>query len=157
MKINIIALTASKNSGKTNTLNYLILKLFNDNYSIVYSNKTISNLKTNKDIEDFCSIDRIVDFEINSKVIRIITFGDSQNLMKSAFDKSKSVDLYVCASRSKGSTCNYIKEQAGDNTILWHKKWKTTSSDNLEKLNEFQKRINQLQANELYTEILEIL
>lgn len=77
--------------------------------------------------------------------------------MKNAFDKSKNIDLYVCASRSKGGTCSYINEQAENSIILWHKKWKVTSSDSTKNLDTIHKRINQLQADELYSEILESL
>ncbi len=153
-----IVINANKNSGKTHTLNFLILKLSNEGYSIVYSDKRIAEFKTDKEIEKFCCEDKITDFKIKDKTVRIITFGDSQQLMESAFDKSKNIDLYVCVSRSKGATCDYIKKQATGNTIIWHKKWKvTTSSNNNKNLGEIQKRVNQLQAEELYTEILEIL
>ncbi|WP_177918553.1 hypothetical protein [uncultured Eubacterium sp.] len=152
-----IVINSSKNSGKTHTLNYLILKLLSNGYNVIYSDKTILNAKTDKEIEKFCSEDKIVDFKIKDKIVRIIAFGDSQKLMENAFDKSKSIDLYVCASRSKGSTCSYIKEQAGDSTILWHKKWKVTSSNSIENLDTIHERINHLQADELYSEILESL
>ena len=154
-----IAINASENSGKTHTLNYLILKLLNEGYDIIYSDKTISELKTDTDegIKQFCSEDKIVDFKIKDKIVRIITFGDSQDLMENVFDKSKNIDLYVCAARSKGKTCSYIKEYAENNTILWHKKWKVTSSDNTENLDIIYKRINQFQADELYLEILDTL
>lgn len=48
-----IVINANKNSGKTHTLNYLILKLLSDSYNILYSDKAIRELKQMKKLKSF--------------------------------------------------------------------------------------------------------
>ncbi len=60
-------------------------------------------------------------------------------------------DIYFCASHIKGKTRNFVYRISNGCQCVEHRKWSTSICDAF-----VWKRINQLQSDELYTEIFEL-
>lgn len=130
-----LVLWGKGNRGKTQTLNLLAVALGaacvdvkkDDHYKITYNNKTIA----------------------------ITTKGDDEASLEKEFKKlPPDADLYICASRTKGSAVKFIEKTAAGDDVYWLAK----TSLSLERsgqyintpfLNAKQKGLNQMQSEEM--------
>ncbi len=140
MKKKVIALWARGGTGKTTTLRSLIDKLVN-----LHSAKIIS-VHENKYQTDCCAV-----LGYKGRKIGIITNGDTAEVLKNGFGLlPDDCDIYICACRTKGGPCDYVKEYVGDGMLVWIEKSSVTSPQldeiTLEKL---QADANEAQANEM--------
>lgn len=139
-----IVLWGRENTGKTTTLNLLIYKLINIGANVLSGNFSSTALINNYLTENHYAV-----FEYDSKKIAVITAGDNDKTLDDYFSKiGYDCDIYICASRTKGSSCNYIKTLFSDNNILWIEKYSATwnSKKIFSYLKEFQYCSNETQA-----------
>lgn len=117
-KPKIIVLYGKGHCGKTTTLNLLIEKLISSD-AVVLGGMPASNPEEN------CWIV----LEYQGRRIGIITVGDDGKILDDYFHKlSTDCDIYVCASRTKGSSCKYITDTFP--SILWLEKWSVSQEGN---------------------------
>ena len=103
----ILALFGRGNKGKTKTINILI-----DKYLAIYG-KVIS---VQYHGEDKCCV-----IEYKNKKLIVTTRGDDVRCLKEDFETNyePDVDIFICATRSKGETHNYIRSLTVENNIYW--------------------------------------
>lgn len=97
----LIILSGSSNSGKSETLKYLVTKLG-------------GTLTTNYDDKYICNKGKLK--------ILICTAGDYEETIednKNFFNQNIDYDIFISASRSYGSTLNNLKKWADDNRIYY--------------------------------------
>ena len=130
-KPKVIVLWGKGQRGKTTTLNLLIEKLISSGAAVLRG-APASNPEIN------CW----VILEYQGRKIGIITAGDDEKTLDYYFRKlCIRCDVYICASRTKGSSCQYIKNRFQDHLIVWQEKWsvgiegsrKTSVEDDLRK------------------------
>ena len=144
-----IVLWGKANRGKTQTLNLVISKLcYNFGASVL-----TGTISTNK-ISDNCVVLAYAD-----KRIGIITNGDNAYVLAESFNKlPNDCDLYICASRTKGSSCNFIKKNHMTSEVVWVEKYGITAENcELNNISFFQKKANDIQAQGIIEIIREIL
>ena len=115
-KSKVIVLWGKGDRGKTTTLNLLIKKL------LPLSSKTLAGKIS-------CSIteNSWIVLEYNGKTIGIITAGDDAKSLDDYFSEiTTPCDIYVCASRTKGSSCKYIENRFSGHIIMWQEKCSIT-------------------------------
>lgn len=138
-----IVLWGKGNCGKSTTLNLLIRKLLNDGAVRLAGNVAPTP-------EDSWAVLRYHN-AIGIKTLGIITAGDSGSSLEFYLNKveeaGRSCDAYICASRTRGSSCRYLKERFG-NRILWQEKW-SVSGENIAALglSKLQNKANYAQVN----------
>ena len=119
----IIVLWGNKDSGKSTTLKLLSDKLLALGGSLF---PVKSKTKPTNDIA--------VTIQFNGKKIGIISAGDNDYFQKSGYespDIHKDCDVYIFASRTKGSSCRFIRTTFPNNTIQWHEKWKVSTENGI--------------------------
>lgn len=123
----IIALYGPSNTGKTNTLNYLIKKMLDSTDEVIDRNE-----------------DRRVCISYKNKEIAISTFGDGKEELDEniEFFKNRNCDILVTAMKTKGCTCQILSAYAEEigTDINWIKKNTAKLSIDL---------INQAQAEDI--------
>ena len=129
----IIALYGPSNTGKTNTLNYLIEKMLDSTDEVIDRNKR--------------GEDRRVYISYNNKEIAITTAGDNgdeikQNIKFFKDREDRDFDILVTATKTKGCTCQILSAYAEEikTDINWIKKNTAKLSIDL---------INQAQAEDI--------
>lgn len=142
-------------TGKTSTLNLLMNTFVGKKVSFI--KKPASKALTDN---TFCV------FEYKGKHIAIMTVGDDRSILSdyySRIDKiiknsNISIDIYVCASRTKGSSVNFLKETFGEDNIIWFSKMSiNSSSKTLCNIKSIQDEHNSKQADLLLSLINEII
>ncbi len=123
-----IALYEKGNSGKSTT----IIKLIN-----ILVSGGASEYECDKIAGEKVSVIRL-----GGKKIGITSRGDDKSVLKDDFSLLGECDLYVCASRTKGQTKEYLTEKFGDE-IIWQRKWRVTEPESYTKskydeINDFQ-------------------
>lgn len=135
-KPKIIALWGKESRGKTHTLNLVatLLKL-NRGATIVQG-----------EIPTDLSEDRIYIIEYHKKKIGIVTCGDDGKTLSKAFgDIKNDCDLYICATRTKDSSVEFVR--SGYFNIVWVERWSiTTENCQLNHMDELRQKANELQA-----------
>ncbi|MDD5924294.1 MAG: hypothetical protein PUC88_05860 [Clostridia bacterium] len=140
MKSKVIVLRGKGNKGKTTTLNLLIKKL------VSLPTKILDGA-----ISDSITDDSWVVLKYMGKTIGIITVGDDAKSLDKYFSRiTISCDIYVCAARTKGSSCQYIENRFSGCIIMWQEKWSITEwSGTTELLKDLQNDANEKQASAL--------
>ena len=141
MNKNIITLQGISNTGKTRTLKLLI-----DKIKANYNAQTI-----------FDGNDRIIVATINDKKLGITTCGDRRFDLENDFKRMGSCDLYVCASRTKGSTISFLKYETTNGMLITHGKWYFEAQNYNVIISSVRNSFNEMQANIIYDEIVDIL
>lgn len=137
MSIKVLVLWGTANHGKTQTLNLVIRKLLNNYQATLVSGTLSSDIKT----------DCWVVLEYNGKKIGIVTNGDDKQILRAGFNSlPNNCDLYLCASRSKGGSCDFITTKFQEDEIMWMEKWSVTSSNSNFPLYYLQEKANDVQA-----------
>ena len=130
-----LVLWGTRNHGKTQTLNLLAVEL----------GAVCAEIK--KDAH------YIIPY--NNKIIAITTKGDDEQSLKNEFKSlPTNADLYICASRTKGSAVKYIEKCAAKDEIYWLSKTSLSLEQNGQYndsvfLNTKQNYLNQTQAKEM--------
>ena len=148
--LKILALWGNGSKGKTTTLN-LLTKLLSNNLTQINDQKNPINNRT----KDNCYV-----VMYKEKRIGVTTRGDTKEVLEEDFKWLKSrfngtgCDLYVCASRSKGSSAFFIKNQVGDEDIFWVSKITISQEKKSGYVTPFfienqQKKVNEKQAESL--------
>lgn len=112
----MIVLEAVANQGKTSTLTFLKEMFFQEGYT----RKIYYEMPDDKDFA--------ISFEINKKIVAIISQGDDHRLDKRLTDLYKeNIDVLFCASRTKGSTIKAIENisKKHDINIIWSTTYRT--------------------------------
>lgn len=138
----VIALWGKGGTGKTTTLNILIDRM-----------KSISRLVDIGKIS-VAPKDNWAIFEYKGKMVGIVTAGDDGNVLKEGFkeldQKCELCDVYVCATRTKRSSCKYIESEFPDSNIMWQRKWSITiENGSMASLKKLQDDANKKQASAL--------
>ncbi len=148
-QVKAIVLWGKANRGKTQTLN-------------LAANLLVRNLKANPISKQSFPLtienDHVIVLEVFGKKVGIITAGDSDKELKAAFQKIPfECDLYLCPSRTRGSSCKFLKNRFGD-SIFWISKW-TLKNESTIILKEdyFQNKANLIQAQEIVEVVKEAL
>lgn len=144
---NIIVLFGTASKGKTQTLNLVINRLcYNLGANIVLGN-----------FSDDIKVDSCVVLDYLGKRIGIVTNGDNNKVLSDEFEKlPNDCDLYICASRTKGSSCEYIRRTKSN--IVWIGKWCiTTEKCEINNIEFLQRKANDVQALGIIEIIREIL
>lgn len=135
-KPKIIALWGKESRGKTHTLNLVatLLKL-NRGATIVQG-----------EIPTDLSEDSIYIIKYHNKKIGIVTYGDDGKTLSKAFgDIENDCDLYICATRTKDSSVEFVR--SGYFNIVWVERWSiTTENCQLKHMDELRQKANELQA-----------
>jgi len=129
----IIALYGKGDSGKTSTLNLLIDLIVSENKGIPMAIRAEEELR--KDCRAVLSY--------KGKIIGVGTWGDSKDEVEKncKFFKEKNCDIMFTATRTRGETCDTIKDFAFKNrfSLEWmKKKYRDTNrySENLKQAHE---------------------
>lgn len=107
----IVALCGKGQTGKTQTINFLV-DYFMENQSEILFKERAGREKHDK---------RCI-LIYNGKIFGITTRGDDEPSLKEDFNwfkKQSEIDYIICATRSKGKTCNFVARQANVNDIYW--------------------------------------
>lgn len=132
----IIGLWGKESRGKTHTLNLVatLLKL-NRGATIVQG-----------EIPTDLSEDSIYIIKYHKKKIGIATYGDDGKTLSKAFgDIENDCDLYICATRTKDSSVEFVR--SGYFNIVWVERWSiTTENCQLNHMDELRQKANELQA-----------
>lgn len=135
-KPKIIALWGKESRGKTHTLNLVatLLKL-NRGATIIQG-----------EIPTDLSEDSIYIIKYHNKKIGIATYGDDGKTLSKAFgDIENDCDLYICATRTKDSSVEFVR--SGYFNIVWVERWSiTTENCQLNHMDELRQKANELQA-----------
>lgn len=88
------------------------------------------------------------------KIIIVISAGDDRRQILKYYNIAeiqnhlKNADLFICASRTKGSSCEFLKNTFGDKNIIWCSKFTVNNHANLlPKLIDYQNELNNAQAD----------
>ncbi len=125
----VLALWGKGSKGKTTTLNLLTGLLSNDFTQNIKPNHPIK-IPVDKE-KDNCYV-----VTYNGKKIGITTRGDTKEALEKDFEwlkkqyNKEGCDLYVCATRSKGATCEYVEKEAATGDIFWIAKASITHEKN---------------------------
>lgn len=115
-----IVLWGKGNKGKTRTLNLVIQKLLNDFRATLVDGIPSSDIKSDS---------RVV-LKYHGKKIGVITHGDDKEILGKGFNSlPNDCDIYICASRTKGSSCEYITTRFSQCMILWEENWAVTEEN----------------------------
>lgn len=142
MNKNIIALQGISHIGKTTTLKCLIAKI-EKTYKIDVLYDGVKDL--------------IVVARINNKKLGITTYGDSRRELVEDFNLMGKCDLYVCACHTKGGTVDFLEQETSNGLLLKHGKWYYKEKGYKYNFDKTVSKINNMQANLIYEEIIEIL
>ncbi len=107
----ILALYGCGKMGKSKTINSVVDFLRNNNAKIVCE-RCVDNK----------SVDRCYIIEYKEKIIGITTRGDDERSLKKDFEwiqQHRKIDFVICAARTKGNTCHFIKKQARKDGLFW--------------------------------------
>ena len=97
------------------------------------------------------SDDRRIILEYKGKVLGITTRGDTKVALEEDFAAfEEGLDLFICACRTKGETCDFIKNHFSD--IVWMKKIYTNNNYSYS-IQKYIDMINGLQAEMILDEI----
>lgn len=107
----VIALCGKGQTGKTQTIN-LLVAYFKENRAKILFEERAGREKYDK---------RYV-IRYNGKIFGITTRGDDEPSLNEDFNwfkKQSEIDYIICATRSKGKTCDFVARQAKDNDVYW--------------------------------------
>lgn len=136
MNKKVIVLWGNGGIGKTTTLNLLIEKLSK-------IGTMIDGKIAKKPTDNTWAV-----FDYNGKRVAVITVGDDYAILDKYFKKIKTdCDIYVCASRSKGSSVDYIRNRFANGYIMWQRKWNISEEHG--KLNSFSNLIDLLNEKQV--------
>lgn len=127
--------------GKTETLKNLITLIKRDGYRI----------HKEEDRGD----DRVLVAEVRGKKVGITSRGDSMDILNDDFEWMGECDLYVCASRTKGQTVEFLKKNFS--IILWQNRWSVLKNDYGFSFTSLYKDSQETQGKMLYDLIVNIL
>lgn len=142
----IIGLWGKGSRGKTHTLNLVAVLLKNRGATIIQG-EIPANLRNDSKY--------IIDH--HNKKIGIVTCGDDGKTLSKAFgDIENDCDLYICATRTKDSSVEFVRKNFYK--ILWVEKWGiTTEHCELNNIKKLQQKSNEIQAMGIIDVIDEIL
>ena len=127
--------------GKTETLKNLIALIKRNGYKI----------HKEEDRGD----DRVIVAEVRGKKVGITSRGDSMDILADDFEWMGECDLYVCASRTKGQTVEFLKKNFS--IILWQNRWNVLKNDYGFSFTSLYKDSQETQGKMLYDLIVNIL
>ena len=139
----VFVLQGIGNIGKTTTIVKIIELFLNECEECSIIDRDFNNKRHNGE-----PVDRWIALNFKGKKIGITTFGDTKGLIKKHLDAIDRVagecDIYVCAARSSGETCDYIcGERFKGSEIICHQRW-TVRIEN-EELFSFEELCNETQ------------
>lgn len=102
----ILALWDKGNRGKSATLRLLLDELKNAGGTV-------------KSREDLGYPDVRCVLRYLGKTVGLTTRGDTRGVLEEDFAFLGECDLYICATRSKDGSCDFVKEQAQNGTLIW--------------------------------------
>ena len=137
----LLVLWGKGSRGKTTTLNLVIEKMVKLYHAKNVAGGMPNNLAAN------CWI--VLEFQ--NKKIGFITAGDSENEIKTRLNamdaQCPDCDLYVSASRTKRSSCEYLKSNFTGHEIVWIEKEGVTSNHgNTKEIQLLQNKANDVQS-----------
>lgn len=141
MNKRIITLQGKSKTGKTTTIRKLIEKIENQ-YTVT---------------ELFNGEDRVISADIKGKKLGITSCGDTKSALENDFAMMGDCDLYVCASRTKGDTIDFLNEQTKFGVLITHGKWYFSSTNNSLDDDIEHVMINEQQVNAIYDQIMELI
>ena len=130
----ILVLYGRSNVGKTGTL----LKLMD----ILHLKGSVA--KTQPYLS---SIDKTEIIIYNGKRIGITSRGDDKKTLEKSFIDMGECDLYICASRTKGETINYINAFQAE--VYWQKRWSVLYDSNGHSFSHLYDKSQEAQAEHL--------
>ncbi len=126
----IIALCGKGSSGKTTTINKLIIKVLSENADKIKVVKTsiqgstiaeyiaeVNKYLIEAPIKEYVEDSYIV-LELDGHLIGITTRGDTEWWLKESFKHFDGCELCFCAARSSGGTHTYIDKKAADDCLI---------------------------------------
>lgn len=133
-KQTVIVLQGKGEMGKSTTLYYLI-----------------QALKNKKTYDDFDRYDKCDVIYYKDKKIGVTTSGDNKDKLKRDIEKNlpENCDIIVCASRTKGSSVDYINDHFKKDLVIWLGRFSASSDDNEFNIEELQKNTNEWQAEKI--------
>lgn len=128
----IIALYGKGDAGKSTTLLMLIAKLMKKHADtcILPPSRSLTAKAVEQELErrvkatnrkDKYVQDEVVKFEINGHVVGITTQGDNDGCLKNAFKQFTDCDIVICATRSSGSSVDYVQRIVGKENVIWYR------------------------------------
>lgn len=159
INMKIVSLYGRGNIGKTTTLKKLLVKILRSLPSRDAVLKTSLHGKTidEKIAEAFvhdtneCVIDCYAVVEINGRKIGLTTYGDNDSSMEEHFEKFADCDLCFCATRTYGSSCDFVYAKAGADNVYWYRQTYVTANDEVD-LDDRRNAANESMADLLYKE-----
>lgn len=132
----IIGLWGKGSRGKTHTLNLVAILLKLNRGATIIQGEIPTDL----------SEDSIYIIKYHKKKIGIVTYGDDGKTLSKAFgDIENDCDLYICATRTKDSSVEFVR--SGYFNIVWVERWSiTTENCQLNHMDELRQKANELQA-----------
>lgn len=156
----IISLYGRENIGKTTTLKKLLVKILRSlpsNDAVL--DTSLKGTTINERIADVFARDAngsITDcyavVEINGRKVGLTTYGDNESSMVEHFNKFVDCDLCFCASRTRGSSCNFVYAKAEADNVYWYRQTYVTAKDEID-LDKRRNAANDSMANLLYNEL----
>ena len=107
----IVALYGKGKTGKTQTINLLVQCLKLNKATVLIEERAGSEKN-----------DRRYVIKYNEKIFGITTRGDDEPSLKEDFawfKKQSEIDYIICATRSKGKTCDFVAGQANSKDVFW--------------------------------------
>lgn len=107
----IVALYGKGKTGKIQTINLLVQCLKLNKATVLIEERAGSEKN-----------DRRYVIKYNGKIFGITTRGDDEPSLKEDFNwfkKQSEIDYIICATRSKGKTCDFVAGQANSKDIFW--------------------------------------
>lgn len=146
-KQTVIVLQGKGERGKSTTLRKLIEILEKENAE-----------KIGKPEKERRKNDTWAVFDYNGRIIGITTSGDNEDELKPVIECElpENCNIIVCASRTKGSSVDYINNHFQNALIIWLGRFSASSDDNQFNMEELQKNTNEWQAEKI-KDIINIL
>lgn len=143
----IIALVGEGNTGKSTTLRELIRILEREDWNVQDRHRFPHR--------DGSAPDETVLFERGGLRIGITTYGDTRDLLEHALARIGTCDVFVCATRTKGETCEFVKEKSQGDILIEHGEWSYDSnSPNTTLLALRREQVNRMQAYMIRADII---
>ena len=136
----VIVLQGKGKRGKSTTLRKLIEILTKENA------EKIGKLENERRKSDTWAV-----FDYNGRIIGITTSGDNEDELKPVieYELPENCDIIVCASRTKGSSVDYINDHFKKDLIIWLGRFSASSDNKDFNIDELQKSTNEWQAEKI--------